>query len=154
MCCTVLRDNEQLETWLREGAKDGWPEMLKIVQLINRLLVRQPIPSDPNAHLPTPTAAAWTTIQAIAQQIADITAFVDSRDESNGLAVAMVKACTVPPADARHVQYEYMKLRHELAMLPCNLLAGHMPNLDLDVGGLMRWAFGNGHKIVCCLLSA
>ena len=129
--------NKKLESWLKEAGKDRWPEMVTVAELINRILKRQPIPSDPHVPLPTPSASAWTAIQTVAEQVADITAFVDSC-EPNGRAKAVIKGTTAASVSADHVQYDYIRLRKELVWLPYNLLAGHLPNLDLDVGPLMR----------------
>lgn len=136
-CIAVAKHNHKLESWLREVGKDRWPEMSTVAEVMNRILKRQPIPSDPHLPLPTPSAAAWIAIQAIAEQVADVTAFVDNC-EPNGRAKAVITASTDAPVSADHVQYDYIRLRKELVALPFNLLAGHLPNLDLDVGALMR----------------
>lgn len=119
------------------GVNSRWLEMWKVADLTNRLLMRQPDPSHPSTPLPTPTPAAWTVIQAVAEQIADLSAFVQYRFES--CAVGMVKYDFNMPADADHPQYDYLRLRHELVKLPYNLLAIHLHNLELDVSQLMRW---------------
>lgn len=137
-CCVAgAQHNKKLESWLKGAGKDRWPEMVTVAELINRILKRQPIPFDPHLPLPTPSATAWTAIQAVAEQVADITAFVDSC-EPNGRAKAVIKSTTAASVSADHVQYDYIRLRKELVCLPFNLLAGHLPNLDLDVGRLMR----------------
>lgn len=119
------------------GVNSRWLEMWKVADLTNRLLLRQPDPSDASTPSPTPTPAAWTVIQAVAEQIADLSAFVECRFES--CAAGMLKYDFSMPADADHPQYDYLRLRHELVKLPYNLLALHLRNLELDVSQLMGW---------------
>lgn len=113
--------------------------MFTVAELMNRMLKRQPAPADPHRPLPTPRASAWTAIQAVAEQVADSRAFVDSCEPKGSLVRSVIKGQTsmlVRPGDEH---YDYIRLQKELVALPCNLLAGHLPNLDLDVGALMRW---------------
>lgn len=122
---------------MHQAARNRWPELRKVAELANRVLKRQPVLSNPKVSLPTPSAAAWTVVQSVAQQTADISDFVDSFHQ--GYAASVVKCSGAAPSNADHPQYDLLRLRHELLMLPYNLLAGHLPNLDLDVSELMRW---------------
>ena len=119
------------------GVHSRWLEMWKVADLTNRLLMRQPDPSPSSIPLPTPTPAAWTAIQAVAEQIAEISAFVECRFGS--CAAGMVQCDFTLPVDADHPQYDYLRLRHELVKLPYNLLAVHLRNLELDASKLMGW---------------
>ena len=113
--------------------------MFTAAELMNRILKRQPIPSDPHLPLPTPSAAAWTTIQAIAEQAASSRAFVDSCEPKGSFVRAFIKGTSSVPVGRDDEHYYYIRLQQELVALPCNLLAGHLPNLDLDVRALMGW---------------
>lgn len=131
------------------GVHSRWLEMWKVADLTNRLLMRQPEPSQPSIPLPTPTPAAWTAIQAVAEQIADISAFVECQSES--CTTGMAKFDLTMPGDDLHPQYHYLRLRHELVKLPYNLLAVHLRNLELDVSNLMRWVLpASCHHVVSC----
>ena len=114
---------------MRQGVQDRWPKMINVANMANRTLKHQPLPSDPNSSLPTPTPAAWTSIQAIVEQVAEIDAFVDSCEP---------EALNPYSQDPAHIHF--LDLRIELWQLSYNLLAGHLPNLDLDVSKLMRSA--------------
>ena len=113
--------------------------MFTIAELMNRILKRQPIPADSHRPLPTPSASAWTAIQAMAEQVAHTTAYVDSCEPEGSRVRAVIKGHTSVSVAPDEEHYHYIRLQQELVKLPCNLLAGHLPNLDLDVGALMRW---------------
>ena len=134
---------------MRAGREvDGrWFDMWAVADLTNRLLMRQSEPSHPSTPLPTPTPAAWTAIQAVAEQIADISAFIECQFES--CATGMAKYDFTVPANKLHPQYEYLRLRRELVKLPYNLLAIHLRNLELDVLNLMGWVLPASLSSLC-----
>ena len=134
----VANESEQVNGWRQDG-QDRWRQMHQVAVLMNRLLEQNPVPSDPNQPLPTPTAAAWATTQTVVQQVADVAAFVDSR-QPDALPLAIIGSSLVAPTYADLMQSEHVSLRHELLKNQYNLLSGHMSDPNLDVGDLMRCA--------------
>ena len=132
------------------GANGRWFDMWAVADLTNRLLMRQSEPSQPSIPLFTPTPAVWTAIQAVAEQVADISAFVERQSES--FATGMDMCDFTMPADDLHPQYHYLRLRHELVKLPYNLLAVHLRNMELDVSNLMGWVLPASLSLVCVSL--
>ena len=123
--------------------------------VMNRILKRQPTPVDPHLPLPTPNATAWTAIQAMAEQLADSMAYVNTCEPNGSFIRAVIMRNTSAPVSPGDEHYDYIRLQKELVELPCNLLAGHLPNLDLDVGALMRctiklWLQTGMHVVVRC----
>lgn len=91
--------------------------------IINRLLRRQCPTSSPTEHLPTPTPAAWEGVMRS----------LDFAYSSITFYGCIRPICTVTPAERA-----LKSLQDQLPWILFNLLAGHLPNLDLDVTEVMR----------------
>ena len=140
------REEAKGKHWLDGTVPQDKPsQAYNVAQVINRLLRRNPPPSGPTQSWPTPTAANWESIE----EGVDITcAVLDEIIESQAQTPDMnlLDAASMP----------LMKLWHELSEVLYNLLAGHMPNLDLDVTSLMRYALHMDklvHSMACTLVA-
>ncbi len=123
-CTCCLADSTSDSTWPKEREQERLKEMYRAAQTANRLLKRNPPPSDPTQSLPTPTAPQWEAIKACLNQVST------SQDFFSGLKVKR------GPSEAA-----LDELRKELLQLPFYLIAGHLPNLELDVSFLTRSVF-------------
>ena len=90
--------------------------------IINRLLSRQTPTSSPNEHLPTPTPAIWEGVRRSLDIAFTCLMFYNS----------LRPGCAVTPEPALE------SLQAQLPWIPFNLLAGHLPNMDLSVTKIMR----------------
>ena len=102
-------------------------QLVTIAHIINRLLTRQNellfSPSSLMKHLPTPTPAVW---EGVGRSLD--TAF-SCLDFYMGIHLTLAAA----PA-----QRALRSLQEQLLSIPFNLLAGHLPNMELSVTKIMR----------------
>ena len=101
-----------------------------VAHAINRLLKRAPPPSDPNEALPQPSPAAWDALQNCLDIAFSAQNFYQMEDN--------FVFDLLPPHQAFKAMWALQHLKLAVEELPYNLIAGHLPNLSLDVGALLR----------------
>ncbi len=119
LVCADVQKNE----WLLMRGQQQLGDVCLAAHMINKLLKRDLPPSDPLKALPTPTPAAWEGIQHSVELVLKCGAFYNSIETTLALTPAEV--------GLRSVQVQ-------LTLMPYILLAGHLPNLELDVSKIMR----------------
>ena len=130
-CCKCSNDAavsaDLNEMWVEQAGPQKWPLMHRLTQMSIKLLKHEAPPSDPNQPLPTPTPAVWDSIHTALEKVIAVQDFLQGVE--------------VQPRHQRSVgsgKLDYVSFRKELAEMPYNLVAGHLPNLDLDVTKIMR----------------
>ncbi len=81
------------------------------------LLMREPPPSDPLQARLTPTPAHWDSLHVALKQVVAAQEFFAGVDITNT---------------------DFLVLRSRLTKMPYHMLAGHLPDLRLDVTNVMR----------------
>ena len=105
-------------------------ESKAIAGTIIRLLEHQPLPLEHSQALPTPATLVWTAIQeavCIASQAFVLSCFVPTSVEQ-----------PAEPDPSSGAPYTLQPLTVELQEIMYHLLAGHLPNLSLDVSYPIR----------------
>lgn len=117
----------QQTKWAEGNGARHIPHHADVAALLNRLLKRNPPPTDPTQPLPTPPAAVWETMHIQVQTLLQV------RDFFSGMSYQSPRLKgKVPAAD------NWQSLLQDLSELPYNVIAGYLPDLSLDVSALMR----------------
>ena len=117
----------QKNRWLLTNGQQQLADVCLAAHMINKLLKRDVPPSDPLEALPTPTPAAWEGIQHSVELVLKCGAFYNSIETTLALTP---------------VEVGLRSLQVQLTRMPYSLVAGHLPNLELDVSKIMRWVTG------------
>ena len=127
LVCAELQKNQ----WLLAHGQQQLADVCLAAHMINKLLKRDAPPSDPLKALPTPTPAAWKGIQRSVELVLKCGAFYNSIETTLALTPAEVGL---------------RSLQAQLTRMPYSLVAGHLPNLELDVSKIMRWVFSSSNS--------
>ena len=120
-CCCHTGMQMARATWVEAGGAQQVPHHACAAGILNRLLKRNPPPIDPTQPLPTPTAAVWEKMQDQVKLLLEV------QDFFGGL--------SYEPSGSEAI---WQSLRQDLSELPYNMVAGHLPDMNLDVTELMR----------------
>jgi len=110
--CTPLN-----EIWVRQAGPGKWPFMKCLTETAILLLMREPPPSDPLQARPTPTPAHWDSLHVALKQVVAVQEFFVG-------------------VNVTHT--DFLGLKSDLMKMPYYMLAGHLPDLRLDVTNVMR----------------
>ncbi|DBA75482.1 TPA: hypothetical protein ACH3X1_010733 [Trebouxia sp. C0004] len=117
------KQDVQKNEWLLRCGQQQLGEVCLAAHMINKLLKRDLPPSDPLKALPTPTPVVWEGIQHAMDLVLKCGAFYNSIETTLALTPAEVGL---------------RNLQAQLTLMPYILVAGHLPNLELDVSKVMR----------------
>ncbi|DBA81350.1 TPA: hypothetical protein ACH3X2_006953 [Trebouxia sp. C0005] len=117
------KEDVQKNQWLLMRGQQQLADVCMAAHMINKLLKRDLPPSDPLKALPTPSPAAWEGIQHSVELVLKCSAFYNSIETTLALTPAEVGL---------------RSLQAQLTLMPFSLVAGHLPNLELDVSKIMR----------------
>ncbi len=121
--------------WIPQG-NHLFPELHKLADIINQLLKRDPPPRDLDKPLPTPTPAAWEGIGRSLDLAFKCDHFYDKIELTTHNATSLNRS-----------EVAIKQLHVALLEMPYHLVAGHLPNLDLDVTKIMWWVIP---MTACC----
>ena len=124
LVCADVQKNQ----WLLTRGQQQLADVCLAAHMINKLLKHDLPPSDPLKALPTPTPAAWEGIQHSVELVLKCGAFYNSIETTLALTPAEVGL---------------RSLQVQLTRMPYSLVAGHLPNLELDVSKIMRWVLSS-----------
>ena len=105
------------DIWVQQAGPGKWPFMKCLTQTATLLLMREPPPSDPLQARLTPTPAHWDSLRVALKQVVAVQEFFVGVDVTDT---------------------DVLALRSDLMKMPYYMLAGHLPDLKLDVTNVIR----------------
>ena len=146
VCCADAR--LQKLRWAQDKAHSQLPMHSQAAELLNRLL--SPPPANPDQPLPTPTVALWNSKVVQLEVLLSAQHFFCNLDYSPHMYEIKAafhsrpiggESCTpflIGSTDSSAIALR--SLRRILLKLPYHMVGGHLPDMRLDVTGLMRCA--------------